>query len=153
MIISDHQGDPGNLGTVLGLVLRVTAGQDDSRRGILSQDPAHGLAGLAVRLRRNGAGINNVKIGVLASVNQFPVICRQSLRYNGRLESIHLATQGRDGCPPGSPYFYLSGSPRRGGRWLKSPSRTSFHLAGFHGEALTATALVSHIGVVKAKRC
>jgi len=101
VIIPKYEGDAGNGGAFLGLVLCIATRHHHLCKRVLSQSTTDRLAGLTVSLSCHRAGVDYIKIGVLGRTHELPLISREILRHGRRFNTIDLAAKRRDRCKPG----------------------------------------------------
>ena len=84
--------------------LRKTAGHSDDCAGIFPLDAMDHLPGLFVPGGGDGAGIDDIDVGVVAAVHNVVPVSRKLLGHNLCLILVHLASQGVKRCSHSSSF-------------------------------------------------
>jgi len=83
MRISHHPFHAGHGGQFFGGALGIAAGYENARAGVFTMHAADGGAGIAIRLGRDGAGVEHNDIGLVAGFG-FRETALGKLRFDGR---------------------------------------------------------------------
>jgi hypothetical protein len=105
--ITQHCPDAGQGGHLFRGPLGITAGDKNGRRGVLSGQAAHGLAGLLVGPGGNGAGVHQDKMRRLFLRRRGPAPGRQVLEQPGAVTLVDLTAES-DEAESGQEITFIS---------------------------------------------